>query len=157
MKSKELKRYNINPENKCNSSLDAKPYFVLIAFVCIGFVIDVLGSTLFGLGLAFFGLSVLLLLPSRKLIDFHDEYMILYNKANRLECCVVYYEEVKSWEYKMSIYSDVLTITLEDDSVQRVDGYSKTLFETNLNRYLKDKKVKTKREDKKKIKEHENQ
>ena len=79
--------------------------------------------------------------PSRRLIEFYDDHMILYNKARKDECNIIYYDDIKSWEYKSKVSMDELVIVLQDDSIQKMNAFSKTEFEKKLNKYIKDKKV----------------
>ena len=141
MKSKELKNYNL-PENRAyNEAIEAKPMVLLLVIMGIGFILMLLKEYIVGISLFLLGASCLIFLPNRRIIEFYDEYMILYNKARKDECNVVYYDDVKSWDYKTRVSMDELTITLNDDSIQKIDAFSRIEFENDLNKYLKDKKV----------------
>ena len=141
MKSKELKNYNL-PENRAyNEAIEAKPMVLLLVIMGIGFILMLLKEYIVGISLFLLGASCLIFLPNRRIIEFYDEYMILYNKARKDEFNVVYYDDVKSWDYKTRVSMDELTITLNDDSIQKIDAFSRIEFENDLNKYLKDKKV----------------
>lgn len=141
MKSKELKNYNL-PENRTyNEAIEAKPMALLLIIMAIGFGLMLIKQYIVGISLFLFGAACLIFLPNRRIIEFYDDYMILYNKARKDECNVVYYDDVKSWEYKTRVSMDELVITLNDDTIQKVDAFSKIEFESDLNKYLKDKKV----------------
>ena len=71
----------------------------------------------------------------------NDHYIVLYNKARKDECNIIYYDDIKSWEYKSKVSMDELVIVLQDDSIQKMNAFSKTEFEKKLNKYIKDKKV----------------
>lgn len=58
---------------------------------------------------------------------------------------MIYYDDVLKWKYNSGVYYDDLEITLVDDSVHIIDGFSKVEYETLMNRFLKDKKDKTKK------------
>lgn len=141
MKSKELKNYNLPDNRTYNDVLDAKPVPFLLIVMGVGFVLLINKLVIFGCALFFLGAACLIFLPNRKLIEFYDDCMIIYNKARKDECCIVYYDDVKSWEYRMSVSDDELVLILADDSIQKVDGYSKTEFEKQLDKYMKDKKI----------------
>lgn len=141
MKSKELKNYNL-PDNRIyNDVLDAKPGKLLLFIMIIGFILLIKKIYVFGCALFFLGAACLIFLPNRKLIEFYDDCMIIYNKARKDECNIIYYDDVKSWEYHTSVSDDELIFVLEDGSVQKIDAYSKIDFEKQLDKYMKDKKV----------------
>ena len=141
MKSKELKNYNLPDNRTYNEVLDAKPVKLLLLIITIGFILLLNKAYIFGCALFFLGAACLMFLPSRKLIEFYDDCMIIYNKARKDECNIIYYDDVKSWEYKVTVSDDELIFILVDGSVQKVDGYSKIKFEKQLEKYMKDKKV----------------
>ena len=141
MKSKELKNYNL-PENRAyNDAIEAKPMILLLFIMGIGFIMMLLKEYVVGISLFLFGAACLIFLPNRRIMEFYDDYMILYNKARKDECNIVYYDDVKSWEYKTRVSMDELIIILNDDSIQKIDGYSRIEYENHLNKYLKDKKI----------------
>ena len=141
MKSKELKNYNLPDNRTYNEVLDAKPTTLLLLLMGAGFVLLLGKFYVYGGALFFFGATCLLFLPGRKLIEFYDNHMIVYNKARKDECNIIFYDDVKSWEYQVSVSNDELILTLVDGSVQKCDGYSRSEFENCLNKYMKDKKV----------------
>lgn len=141
MKSKELKNYNLPDNRTYNETLEAKPISLFLVIMAFGFILLLGKHYIYGSTLFFFSALTLIILPSRRVIEFYDSFMIVYNKARKDECNMIYYSDVKSWEYKVSVSLDELIITLKDDSVQKVQGYSKTKFENYMNKYLKDKKI----------------
>lgn len=141
MKSKELKNYNLPDNRTYNETLEAKPIGLLLMIMTVGFYLIVRKYYIYGCALFFFSAACLIFLPGRRLIEFYDDYMILYNKARKDECNIIYYDDIKSWEYKTSVSMDELVLILNDGSVQKCNGYSKTEFENHLNKYIKDKKV----------------
>lgn len=141
MKSKELKNYNLPDNRVFNESIEAKPTPLLLMLIIAGVILLVTKYYVYGLTIFLFGLACLLFLPKRRLIEFYDEHMIVYNKARKDECNIIYYDDIKTWEYKTRVSSDVLLLNMKDGSVQKCDGFSKTLFENYLNKYIKDKKI----------------
>lgn len=145
MESKELKRYNLPEDRILLGIIDAKPDSYLLIVFFLG-VILLLGKN-YILGMAFISLTLLafLFLPKRVLVEFYENYLVLYNHASKNDCDMIFYDEVVKWRYSYGVSYDELEIFLVDDSVHRVDGFSKMLYETQMNRFLKDKKDKTKR------------
>ena len=65
--------------------------------------------------------------------------MILYNRADKDVCTLVYYDEVSSWNYARGTRRDYLYIELENGRIEKTEGFSRSLFESQMNRFLKDK------------------
>lgn len=101
-------------------------------------------TTVYGIAIAVIGLSFLMFLPKLIMLEFYDDYMILHNKANKTDCVLIYYEDVVSWHYQWNAYKDYLYIELIDGTNERIEAFSKTEFELAMNRFLKDKRKKTK-------------
>lgn len=141
MRSKELKNYNLPDNRMYNEALEAKPIELLLVLLFIGVLLVILKYYVYGITFLLLAIICLLFLPNRRLIEFYDTYMIVYNKARKDECNIIYYEDIKSWEYQVKVSYDSLILTLIDDSIQKCNGYSKTRFEKCLNKYLKDKKL----------------
>lgn len=145
MKSKELKIYNLPINFKPHITIDAKPHLFLALVFVVGIVLCLNEKTMvYGVAVAVVGISFLMFLPKLIMLEFYDDYMILHNKANKSDCVLIYYEDVVSWNYQWNAKKDYLFIELEDGSVEKIEAFSKTEFELAMNRYLKDKRKKTK-------------
>lgn len=142
MKSKQLKSYNLSPDRTYNELLDAKPYGLFVALVVVGILFLVYLKLTSGAILITISIFSAIVLPSRRLIEFYDDNMIIYNKASRNDCFNIYYSDVISWTYNQRVTDDDVTFFLKDGTSQSVDAYSKILFEKRLNKYMKDKNVK---------------
>lgn len=145
MESKEIKRYNLPEDRILLGIIDAKPdmYLFVIFFIGVLFLL----FRQYTIALAFISISLLafMFLPKRVLVEFYDKYLVLYNHASKHDCEMIYYDEVVKWKYTYGVSYDELQIYLTDDSIHSVDGFSKMLYENQMNRFLKDKKDKTKR------------
>lgn len=145
MKSKELKIYNLPINFKPHITIDAKPHLLLLLIFVVGIVLCLdEKTTVYGIAIAVIGLSFLMFLPKLIMLEFYDDYMILHNKANKTDCVLIYYEDVVSWHYQWNAYKDYLYIELIDGTNERIEAFSKTEFELAMNRFLKDKRKKTK-------------
>lgn len=142
MKTKEIKRYNLPVDRTIIKRIDAKPYELLAILVFIALVISLNDHWYFGGGFAFFGILIFVVMPNRLLIEFTDEYLVLYNHVNSADCMIVYYDDVVSWRYNVGFKEDELIITLSDGSTQKIEAFSKLTFELAMNKFLKDKKDK---------------
>ncbi len=144
MKSKELKIYNLPVNRTVLNTINAKPMGLLTILTVFSVVLAFIEETkVIGFGLAFIFLAFIAFLPSRVLIEFSEEYMVLYNKANHSDCFLVYYEDVTSWNYTRGVTYDELSISLTDGSSTHIEGFSRSLYESDLNQYMADKKEKT--------------
>ena len=145
MKSKELKAYNLPSDNPISSEINAKPtalFLLLIVFgiISLAFSIPISYSS----ALISIGAICLIATPRVTLIEFYNDYMVVYNRADRNTCIIIYYNEVASWYYSRGATKDALIIEMEDGSIERVNAFSKTIFETKMSKYLKDKHKKIK-------------
>ncbi len=145
MNSKELKRYNLPEDRFLLAVIDAKPSFILFLIFIIGLVLVVARQYSVGIVVTLLAAISYITLPSRVLIEFYQNYLVLYNHANKNDCEMIYYDEVVKWRYVYGINYDYVELILVDDSTHTIDAFSRSLFEGLLNKYLKDKKDKTKR------------
>lgn len=145
MESKELKRYNLPEDRQLLGIIDAKPSAILFFIFLMGITLVVIKQYLIGMIIIILSTLSFSFLPSRILIEFYKDYLVLYNHASKLDCEIIYYNEVVKWRYIFGISYDYVEFTLIDDSTHTIDAYSRSEFESYLNRFLKDKKDKTKR------------
>lgn len=144
MKSKELKIYNLPEERVVLDFIDAKPNFMIFAIFVIGLLLTIIGQIIWSISLLLFSFFAISMMPNRVLVEFCHDYLILYNHANKVDCEIIYYEDVVKWKYSSGLNYDTLSICLVDDSVHKIDGFSRLTFEKLMNKYLKDKKEKKK-------------
>jgi len=140
MKSKELKTYNLPKEDVPIGEIDAKPQELFLLLILIGvlsFLFRV--PTAYGVTTILFSLVAMIYMPKVEIIGFYQDYLILYNRADRNNCFLVYYDEVSSWYYSWSASRDYLCIEMEDGTTEKIEAFSKTLFESHMNRVLKEK------------------
>ncbi len=145
MKSKELKKYNLPEDRILLGVIDAKPTWYLFVVFLIGMFLCVFREYMIGLFVSSIVTLALIFLPKRVMIEFYEDYLVLYNHASKNDCEMIYYEDIVKWRYNYGINYDDLEIILTDDSTHIIDGYSRVEYETMMNRFLKDKKDKSKR------------
>lgn len=140
MKSKELKIYNLPKDDIAISQIDAKPTLFFASLIFIGFISLALPiSKIYGISLLIFGIIAMIYMPRVVMLEFYQDYMILYNRADKDVCTLVYYDEVSSWNYARGARRDYLYIELENGRIEKTEGFSRSLFESQMNRFLKDK------------------
>ncbi len=145
MNSKELKKYNLPEDRLLLVAIDAKPSFILFIVFIIGLTLVVVKEYTVGIVITTLAIISYIALPSRVLIEFYHDYLVLYNHANKNDCEMIYYNEVVKWRYVYGINYDYVELVLVDDSTHTIDAFSRVRFENYLNRFLKDKKDKNKR------------
>ncbi len=145
MESKELKRYNLPEDRQLLGVIDAKPSLILFIIFLVGLFLLVIRQYVLGTIVIAVATLSFVLLPSRVLIEFYYDYLVLYNHADKNDCEMIFYDEVVKWRYIFGMTYDYVELTLVDDSTHVVDAYSRTEFESYLNRFMKDKKDKSKR------------
>jgi len=140
VRSKELKSYNLDKSKTIIKEIGAKPYTLLLLIIATGIVISFVGIPIvYGITLIVIGLIILLLFPNRVLIDFYDNHLVLFNRAAKDDCVIIYYDEIVSWWYTRDIGVDELRIELEDGTIEKINAFSKFEFEKNMNGFVKDK------------------
>lgn len=144
MRSKQIKVIHIPNDTKPTKVIDAKPYPLFILALLTGIAFIIFRQYILGILILLFVLGFFLLLPKRKLIEFYDDFMIIYNLHSLNECKIIYYDEVVYYTYRWGVNADEVEIGLIDSSIERIEGFSKFLFESYLRVFLKDKRKKIK-------------
>ena len=140
MKSKELKSYNLPNETAPLSQINAKPTWMFVIIILIGLVLMIINVPIYyGLIAVLAGVICIIFMPRITVMEFYNDYFVMYNHADRNMCMLIYYDEVKSWRYSWSAAKDELIVELEDGRIEKIEAFSKTLFEATMNKYLKDK------------------
>ncbi|MBR4470445.1 MAG: hypothetical protein IKS54_03940 [Erysipelotrichaceae bacterium] len=144
MKSKELKTYNLPVDNPVIAQIDAKPNFLFVIMIMIGMFSFIASfPKIYGVILIGFSICALIYMPRVLLMEFYNEYLVVYNKADKNNCVLIYYEDITSWYYSRGASHDYLYIELSDGRQEKIDAFSKSIFESNMNRFLKDKRRKS--------------
>ena len=112
-------------------------FFILIMAGLFSFLLKI--PSAYGIILILFSFCGLTYMPRVVLMEFYQDYMVAYNRADKSNCVLIYYEDVFSWHYHRGTQHDYLYIELEDGRSERIEGFSRTIFESNMNRFLKDK------------------
>lgn len=145
MKSKELKTYNLPNETAVLSEINAKPTALFIILIVLGIVSLVIKlSAIYGVAMIIVGSVCICFMPRVTLMEFYYDYLVMYNRADKSSCAIIYYDEVVSWYYSWGATKDFLVIELENGNNEKIEAFSKTIFEAYMSRYLKQKHKKNK-------------
>ena len=71
-----------------------------------------------------------------------QDYIVLYNRHDKSECFIIYYEDMVSWHYEWNPSIDQLVISLVDGSVEKQEVYAKYRIEKWLNSLAPSKQAK---------------
>lgn len=143
MKSKELKTYNLPKDDMVVAQIDAKPNSLFIFVILIGVLSFVFKLPVaYGVTMIIVSLCAIAYMPRVVLMEFYQDYLVLYNRADKNNCVLIYYDEVSSWYYSWSANRDYLYIELENGNVEKIEAFSKTIFESTMNRFMRDKRRK---------------
>ncbi len=148
MKSQYIKIRNIpEEERKSATTIRVKPWYLLFVLLFLAFFSMLMKAYLLVLGAATFILTLfaLLVMPDRILIQFMKDYMVLYNRADRDECTMIYYDEIVSWYYEYHRNSDLVVIEVLNFETQSVDMFSKRILRRYMRRYVPEKEKKSNR------------
>ena len=135
MKSKEIRVRNLPKDDVPFYVLNVKPTSFLIIAMIMGICFLWIRSYLQVIGVMVIMVSLfsLLMLPDCKLYEIHQDYIVLYNRHDKSECFIIYYEDMVSWHYEWNPSYDQLVISLVDGSVEKQEVYAKYRIEKWLN------------------------
>ena len=140
MKSKDIKTCNLPNEDPAYK-LEVKPVPLLVVIIVVGIIL--LGKyPSYGLLLVSLGVFALICLPSITLLEFMHDYLILYNKAAKTDCVMLFYDEILSWRYIKGKASDFLVIELVDGRKESIECFNYMYIAKYLNFYAAGKQVK---------------
>ena len=135
MKSKEIRVRNLPKDDVPFYVSNVKPTsFLMIAMIAgISFLWIRTYLQVIGVMVIMVSLFSLLMLPDCKQYEIHRDYIVLYNRHDKSECFIIYYEDMVSWHYEWNPSSDQLVISLVDGSVEKQEVYAKYRIEKWLN------------------------
>ena len=135
MKSKEIRVRNLPKDDVPFYVSNVKPTSFLIIAMIMGICFLWIRSYLQVIGVMVIMVSLfsLLMLPDSKLYEIHQDYIVLYNRHDKSECFIIYYEDMVSWHYEWNPSYDQLVISLVDGSVEKQEVYAKYRIEKWLN------------------------
>lgn len=147
MQSKVLKIRNIPKNATVIKRVTLKPVFLLSVSIAVSAAIlfftsiTVLGVSLLGLTSFFF-----FILPNHVLIEFTEEFLVLYNRKLKDECTLIYWNEILNYEYQSnSKGADILSITLIDDTVYTIECFSRNSIIMMFNQFAPNKEIRKNR------------
>lgn len=144
MKSKEIRVRNLPKDDVPFYVSNVKPTSFLIIAMIMGICFLWIRSYLQVIGVMVIMVSLfsLLMLPDCKLYEIHQDYIVLYNRHDKSECFIIYYEDMVSWHYEWNPSIDQLVISLVDGSVEKQEVYAKYRIEKWLNSLAPSKQAK---------------
>ena len=112
MKSKEIRVRNLPKDDVPFYVSNVKPTsFLMIAMIAgISFLWIRSYLQVIGVMVIMVSLFSLLMLPDCKLYEIHHDYIVLYNRHDKSECFIIYYEDMVSWHYEWNPSYDQLVI-----------------------------------------------
>ena len=147
MKSQIIRCRNLPKNPKTYEKIiNVKPVGLLIVTLIVGVLITILKPYLAMSGISMIVLSLfcLIVMPDRDLCKFTKDYLVLYNRHNRDECSLIYWDEVVSWHYEWYKTYDQLVIEMIDGSTEIQDMYSIGSIKKSMNHHIPGKMKKNK-------------
>lgn len=144
MRSKTIKIINIPEYPYIIRTVSVKPIALMFTVIGIGvsFLFINTDFAMFGLVFIIIAIFSIMFLPDAKIVEYTDEYIILYNTKEKDECKLVYWDEILGWQYKWHTDKDELNIELIDHSIEKVDIYSKSTVFPYFKKYASGKERK---------------
>ncbi len=127
MKSQVIKSRNLPKDYKTyEKMINVKPIGLLIVTLISGVLITFLKPYLAMSGISMIVLSLfcLVVMPDKELCRFTKEYLVLFNRHQKDECTLVYWDEVVSWHYEWYKTYDKMVVELIDGSCEIQEMYS---------------------------------
>lgn len=127
MKSQIIKSRNLPKEAKAYEKIvNVKPVGILIVTLVVGILIPFLKPYLAVTGISMVALSLfcLIVMPDKDLCKFTKDFVVLYNRHDKTECTLVYWDEIVSWHYEWYKTYDLLVIELIDGTTLTQEMYS---------------------------------
>ena len=136
MNSKIIKTYNLPKDYELIYRQEAKPTIALVIISIIG-VFSVYFYPHIGSLFLMVGLFGIFFLPGKTLTDFTPEYVILFNRADKSDCTIVYYNEIIAWRYIKGRRFDSLEIVLENGQVENVECFARYMVVRYMRHFAK--------------------
>ena len=127
MKSQVIKSRNLPKDYKTyEKMINVKPIGLLIVTLISGVLITFLKPYLAMSGISMIELSLfcLVVMPDKELCRFTKDYLVLFNRHQKDECTLVYWDEVVSWHYEWYKTYDKMVVELIDGSCEIQEMYS---------------------------------
>ena len=138
MNSKEIKAHNLPSDRHVIYHMETKPYILLVILLIIGFAMFLVNATI-AIIITSTMIYAIILLPSKVIIDFTNDYLIRYNRPSKSDCVMIYYDEIVMWTYKKGSLEDELIIELIDGHIERVECFNRTRVRMIMNEHARDK------------------
>ena len=144
MRSQVIRVRELPADITVRHSVHVKPTILMVVFLLVGVVMLFMKPYLLmaAMTMILLALFSLFIMPDRKLCDFTDDYLVLYNQPDRSRCYMVCWEDIVSWRYEWHASYDQLVILLSDGSTQMQEMYSRLSIQYYMNQYAKGKEVK---------------
>ncbi len=127
MKSQVIRTRNLPKDPKTYKKIvNVKPIGLLVVTLITGALITFLKPYMVIIGVSMIALSLfcLIVMPDKDLCRFTKDYLVLFNRHNKEECILVYWDEIVSWHYEWYKTYDRLVIDMIDGSSQVQEMYS---------------------------------
>ena len=127
-------------------TVHAKPILGLLLCGVAGFALLFFPAAA-GIGVILLIVSVfaLSLMPDRFLIQFSEDYLVLYNHQDMDMCTIIYWDEIVNWQYEYHPAVDVLTVNLVNGTSESIELYSKRPIIRFMNQYAPGKEIRSSR------------
>lgn len=139
MKSQVIRCRNLPKDPKVYEKIvNVKPIGLLLVTLFSGAIITLLKPYLAVMGISMIVLSLfcLIVMPDKELCRFTKEYLVLYNRHNKEECTLVYWDEIAAWHYEWYKTYDQVVLDLIDGSTEVQEMYSIYAIKKNMDMHI---------------------
>ena len=89
---------------------------------------------------------VFYLVPDKKQISGYDSFVIVYNQQNNEFCDIIYFSEIKYWEYRITRKGNKIMLFLNDGEKYSVDKGVNMSTHAYFQKHLPEKELKSREE-----------
>lgn len=140
MNSKDIKTYNLPEDGKPLYRLEVKPHLFLLMLMVVGLIL-IFPMTTVGAVCVLVSSYCLIFLPSKVLLEFYEQYVIMFNKAAHDDCVMVYYEDIIRWRYIRGTKVDYLVIELADGTREKIECFNYRTVTRYMRMFAADREV----------------
>ena len=136
VKSKILKIRNIPKNGKKIAEIKAKPYGMILLFLCLGLALLCTRFYFLGIIISAVFMYYLVFVKDILLVEFYEEFAVFYLNNGNDECFLLFWEDIYHWDITSSRRDlDVLNIMLKNNQTYALKCLGKKKIMRYFERY----------------------
>lgn len=125
MKSRVASLEHVHFKSK-SKKIDAKPWFLLSFCLIVSFLLLLNKQFIYlAVMLVISSLYCIVAIPSKVILEFGDEFLLIYDQLDKRDCSIIYYDEIENYRWISRKKTDQLVIILHDGTEKITDCIQK--------------------------------